>query len=317
MPRQPSRFIAYGVDANEAPHLTMCGIRAPTVPYPQQRRERPEFVAFLVIKGEIHLTDEMPDGIDPVVVGPGEIHVVGPGVWQSSTVPFPPGIVFLWFHFTIGSGTLLTADEADAVVRDQLQPPDGVPLQKRWLIPRQLQLGDELDQFTRDHTDLLENERLWGIHDLGTQALGAALVYRLHRAMTRSRQRGSDFARHAPEVVHAGRAKAWIRLHHERPIALAGIARAIGLNPAYLSRCFRRVTGETVGEALLAARIETAKRLLLDGVSVKAAAHHAGFASASYFCRRFHRATGTTPLGYVAHARRTLKPTRRSPRTSA
>jgi len=64
------------------------------------------------------------------------------------------------------------------------------------------------------------------------------------------------------------------------------------------------VTGQTAREALRATRIESAKRLLLDSHSVKAAALHAGFGSASYFCRQFLHVTRTTPLGYVAVVRR-------------
>lgn len=303
MERQPSRVLAYAIDAAAPVRLTMCGIRAPQQPFTQIRRQMPDFIAFLVIKGEIHLTDEMPDMVEPVTIRPGEIHLVAPGTWQASVGAFPVGIVFLWFHFSCGEAEALTAEASDALVRGQMHPSEGTAAQRRWLIPRHLQLGDELEEFTRAHTELLENERLWSVADRGTQAIGTALVYRLHRAFVRSRQRGRDFTRSAPEVAHVGRAKAFIRLNHEQPIALAEVAAAIGLNPAYLSRCFRRLTGQTIGDALLAARIETAKRLLLDGHTVKAAAFHAGFGSASYFCRQFLRVAKTTPLGYVAAAR--------------
>lgn len=307
MSRSPSRFIAHALEAETPIRLTMCGIRAPQEPFPQIRRHLPDFVAFIQIKGEIALTDKMPDTTESVRVGPGMVHVVAPAVWQASTVAFPAGIVFLWFHFHCASSRIQTAEDADAVVREQLNPAAGPVAQSRWLVPRHLDLGDELDDFTRAHTELLENVRLWGLTDRGTQALGTALVYRLHRAFVRSRQRGRDFIRSAPEAAHVGRAKAFIRLHHERPIALAEVAAAIDLNPAYLSRCFRRVTGETVGEALLGVRIEAAKRLLLEGHSVKAAAFHAGFGSASYFCRQFLRATRATPLGYVASVHKPIQ----------
>ena len=295
-----SRVIAYSIDAEAPLRLTTSGLRAPHGPFTQPRRSMREFVAFLVIKGEIHLTDELAGVAEPVTAGPGEIHLVAPDAWQSSTVPFAAGIVFLWFHFTCGPSEALTAEATDALVRDQLHPAYGSTGQPRWLIPRHLHLRDELDDFTRVHTELMQNERLWGIADRGTQAIGAALIYRLHRACVRSRQRGRDFIRSAPDAAHVGRAKAFIRLNHERPIALAEVAAAVDLNPAYLSRCFRRVTGQSVGEFLLAARIESAKRLLLEGYSVKAAAFHTGFGSASYFCRQFLRVAKTTPLGFVA-----------------
>jgi AraC-like DNA-binding protein len=315
MERPPSRIVAHAIDAAAPLRLTMCGIRAPREPFSQVRRVMPDFIAFLVIKGEIRLADEMPDVVEPAVVRAGDIHVAAPGTWQASIGPFPAGIVFLWFHFSCdGPAEALTAEATDAVVRRQLHPEADALAQARWLVPRHLHLGDELDDFTRAHTELLENARLWGIADRGTQTIGAALVYRLHRALVRSRQRVRSFIRTAPDAAHVGRAKAFIRLHHERPIALAEVAAGIGLNPEYLSRCFRRVTGQTVGEALLAARIETAKRLLLDGHNVKAAAFHAGFGSASYFCRQFRRVAKATPLGYVAAARRAPEAAGAAPR---
>lgn len=304
--------LAHAVDAAAPLRITSCGIRAPLSPHHQTRRQMPDFVAFLVVKGCIELTDELPDGIDRVTVGPGEIHVVAPGMWQASTRPFPPGMVFLWFHFSMGRQAPLDAAATDALVRELHSPASEPVAQRRWLIPRHLDLGDDLDAVTRSHTALFESARLWGLDDRGTQAIGAELVHRLHRTFTRSRLRGRDITRAEPAVAHVARAREHIRLHHQRAISLASVAEAIELNAEHLSRCFRRVTGRTVGEAILDARIDTAKRLLLEGYAVKEAAHHAGFASSGYFCRRFRRCVGTTPLGYLAGARgRVRLPTRR------
>ncbi len=313
--------LAYQVDAAASLRMVHVGIRAPQAPFIQQRRQQPDFVAFLVIKGEIELTDEMPDGIERVTVRPGEVHVVAPGLWQASTRPFPAGIVFLWFHFTIGAFRVLDTAATDDQVRELHQPAQapsaGRSPQRHWLIPRHLQFGDALEDVMRAHTALIENERLWGMDDRGSQAIGAELVYRLHRAFVQSRLRGRDIMRTAPEIAHVARAREFIRLNHERPISLASVANAIDLNPAYLSRCFGKVARHTVGEAILAARIETAKRLLIEGHAVKEAAYLSGFASASYFCRRFRRACGTTPLDYAAPvasaAARTPAPIQRRP----
>lgn len=296
-----SRWLAYAVAADAPLRLTMCGIRAPLQPFAQPRRSMPDFIAFLVIRGEIRLTDEISDGHEAVVVRPGEIHLVAPGIWQASTTPFPAGMVFLWFHFAMGGYDLLTCEEVDAEVRSQHRAGQGAPAPiRRWLIPRQFQLGDDLDAMTKAHTELLEHARLWGIDDRGTQVIGAAMVHRLHRAFSASRLHGRDITRLEPGVAHVARAQAWIRLHHERPVlSLSGIARAVGVNPAYLSRCFRRIAGTTVGDALLAARIGTAKRLLLEGTSCKETARLSGFSSSSYFSRMFLREVGTAPRQYL------------------
>jgi AraC-like DNA-binding protein len=295
-----TEIVGYAINPKSPIHLTACGIRAPHEPFPQQRRSMADFVAFMVIKGEIQLTDELTDGIDQVYVRPGEIHLVAPDAWQSSTVPFPPGIVFLWFHFSCAPAQALTADAVDALVKTQWARVQQGGSQERWIVPRHLHLGNELEHFIHAHQAMLENNRLWGGGDRGSDVLGQALIYKLHAMFIRSRFGDSGFTRVSPEAAHVARAQAHIRLFHERPIALAEIAAAVELNPQYLSRCFRRVTGRTVGDALLNARIETAKRHLLDGYSVKAAAYHAGFGSSSYFCRQFLRITRTTPSSYRA-----------------
>lgn len=265
----------------------------------------PDLIAFLVIKQEIALTDELPQRTEQVTVRSGEIHLVAPDSWQASTIPFPPGMVFLWFHYAVAELTPLDEAATDAAVRELYQPA-AAPTARRWLLPRHLDLGNELDAYTRDHTELLETVRLWGVTDPGSQVQGLALAHRLHRSFIRHRLHGQSITRHRPELAHVGRARAWIRLHHERKVSLAQVARAVDLNPAYLARCFRAVTGQSVGEAILDARIEAAKRLLLDGHSVKATASLAGFGSASYFCRLFQRSTGISPLGYRDRAQRPL-----------
>ena len=316
MPPPSTSALAYQIDASAPLRIIMAGIRSPQAPFVQQRRKLPEFIAFLVIKGEIELTDEMPDGVERLTVRPGEVHVVAPGVWQASTRPFPSGIVFLWFHFTIGNYRVLDSAATDDLVRVLHQPAQeptgGQRPQRHWLIPRHLDFGDALEDVMRAHTALLENERLWGMDDRGSQAIGADLVYRLHRSFVQSRLRGRDIMRRAPEIAHVARAREFIRLHHERPISLAKVASAIDLNPAYLSRCFAKVARHSVGEAIMAARIETAKRLLIEGHSVKEAAFHSGFASATYFCRRFRCACGTTPLEYSAAIAASVPPIRAS-----
>lgn len=299
MEQAGSRVMAYAIDPSKPIRLTLCGVRAPTQPWTQHRRQMSDFIAFMVIKDAIDLIDELPDGTDRFTVPAGEIHLVAPDAWQASIRPFPPGMVFLWFHFSADPFEPLDQAGCDTVVRDLFKPGERTSPQRRWLIPRHFALGDEIEAMTRLHGDLLENERLWGLQDEGTQVIGRAMVYRLHRAFAQSRLMGQDIMRSKPEFTHVARARAFIRLNHERPISLAKVAEEIGLNPSYLSRCFSAATGGTVGDAIFAARLTTAKRLLSEGHSVKETAFLAGFGSASYFCRMFRGATGLTPIAYL------------------
>ncbi|MBN1670414.1 MAG: helix-turn-helix transcriptional regulator [Kiritimatiellae bacterium] len=301
----PDSVLCYEIDVAEPLRYRGCGIRAPVdEPFVQKRRVMPEYVAFLMVRGEIFLTDEMPNGPERVRVGPGELHVVAPGLYQASTVPFAPGIVFLWFHFWCpGKLRLLTRAQTEERVRTYYQSWEKRHLRQHWLVPRHLALGRKLDLFTQAHADLLKSRRLWGSKDPGTAVLCRYLVYQLHLEFLDQVLAAPQAGRDAPAETHANRALTFIRLQYDKPITPADVANELGLNKAYLSRCFRRATGETLGACLLRTRLSAAKGLLREGqYSVKEIAHLSGFGSSGYFCRMFRRATGRTPLAFARSA---------------
>lgn len=76
-------------------------------------------------------------------------------------------------------------------------------------------------------------------------------------------------------------------------------AHLTGVHPAYLSRAFRRHTGETLSGLVRRLRLEHAtERLVRDGACIGLIGLEAGFADHSHFTRAFKRATGTTPQAY-------------------
>jgi AraC-like DNA-binding protein len=292
----------YEIDLRTPLRCTMAGIRAPLEPFPQSKRVMPDYIAFMVVKGEIFLTDFVPHP-EPVRVRAGEIHIVAPELAQSSTVPFAPGIQFLWFHFYIpGAARLRTRKQTHQIVNRLYKPGDVSP-QQRWLLPRHLVLHEHLDAMIRMHAELLENMKLWGRDDAGTHLICAHMVYLLHREFVQQTLRERAPGRVSPEVAHVSRAQNFIRLNYDKPISLAEVADNVQLNAAYLSRCFRKVTGRTVVDFILRTRIDAAKSLLAEqphAVPVKEVAYLTGFASAAYFCRIFRRLEKQTALQYAA-----------------
>lgn len=78
--------------------------------------------------------------------------------------------------------------------------------------------------------------------------------------------------------------------------ALAALAQAAGVTPAHLCRCSKRELGETPMRILLLMRIERAARLMMvQGLTIAAAAERCGFITASHFCRTFAAAYGMPP----------------------
>lgn len=77
------------------------------------------------------------------------------------------------------------------------------------------------------------------------------------------------------------------------------VADAFALSPAYVSRLFKRFTGESFVDYLTRLRLDFAEQLLRDTeLPVGEVAAQCGFSSASYFVRRFHQRRGVTPGDY-------------------
>lgn len=94
-------------------------------------------------------------------------------------------------------------------------------------------------------------------------------------------------------------AREYIGAHFRESFSLGELARLAGVHPAYLSRAFRRHTGETLSALVRRLRLEHAAERLARGTeSIGYIGLDAGFADHSHFTREFKRATGTTPQAY-------------------
>ena len=94
-------------------------------------------------------------------------------------------------------------------------------------------------------------------------------------------------------------AEALIRLRFEEEISTATLARELGCHPDYLGRLYRERFGCTVIDAINDARIECARKLLVNShLSVKEIAFESGYNDPVYFRRQFFRRTAMTPGEY-------------------
>ncbi len=91
----------------------------------------------------------------------------------------------------------------------------------------------------------------------------------------------------------------YINKNYASNLTLSNVANAYNLNPVYLSRIFKEITGFTFLEYLNNVRISEAKRLLRESeMKVIAIANEVGMDNQSHFGRVFKAVTGTTPLQY-------------------
>ena len=90
-----------------------------------------------------------------------------------------------------------------------------------------------------------------------------------------------------------------IRNDYSKPIKLEDLARIAGLNPQYLCKVFKQVTGKTPIDYLNYYRIECAGEMLcFEYMTVTETALQCGFGDLSYFNRLFKRQKHMSPTEY-------------------
>lgn len=99
---------------------------------------------------------------------------------------------------------------------------------------------------------------------------------------------------HQANIVE--QAKHYLRSNFQRPIALEELARFCCVSYHHLEHIFKKITGVSPWQYLLALRIAEAKRLLADSdLTVYMVGEKVGFDDAGYFGRQFKKKTGLSP----------------------
>lgn len=104
-----------------------------------------------------------------------------------------------------------------------------------------------------------------------------------------------------PIARHLLKAKDLADARYFEPLAVADLAAAAGLSPAYFSRSFKRAFGESPHEYLLTRRLERAAGLLrTTNRSVADICFAVGMSSVGSFTTSFTRIYGRSPTAYRA-----------------
>jgi AraC-like DNA-binding protein len=102
------------------------------------------------------------------------------------------------------------------------------------------------------------------------------------------------------DLAHLRRARDLIDREHAQPLDVPSMARAALMSPSHVSRKFRAAYGETPYSYLMTRRIERAKALLRQGMSVTDTCVTVGCTSLGSFSSRFTEIVGETPSRYRA-----------------
>jgi transcriptional regulator GlxA family with amidase domain len=112
----------------------------------------------------------------------------------------------------------------------------------------------------------------------------------------------SDSGLHHDEIIIE--AQEWLRLHYNEPINLNRLATTLQLSMRSFNRRFKQATGATASDYLQKQRMTNAKELLrTSNLSISEVAAQSGYQDSSYFCERFKKAMGQSPLAYRTSVR--------------
>ena len=96
----------------------------------------------------------------------------------------------------------------------------------------------------------------------------------------------------------------YIQKHLGDDLSLVTLSEKVYLNPSYLSRRYKELTGKNITDTITEARMTRAAQLLDDEqFKVRNVAEMVGFASAAHFSRVFKKHTGMTPQEYRDNSR--------------
>ena len=100
------------------------------------------------------------------------------------------------------------------------------------------------------------------------------------------------------DLVHLRRARDFIDRNYSEPLDVPAIANAACMSSAHFSRKFRSAYGESPYSYLMTRRMERAKALLRQGMSVTDTCVYVGCTSLGSFSSRFTEIVGEAPSLY-------------------
>lgn len=90
----------------------------------------------------------------------------------------------------------------------------------------------------------------------------------------------------------------WLTLQYSQPISIENMSQTLGYHRTHLSKMFKQYTGMSPMTFLLKIRMERAKLLLNEDLTVEQIASSVGFADPLYFSKQFKKWHGCSPTEY-------------------
>ena len=121
----------------------------------------------------------------------------------------------------------------------------------------------------------------------------------LHMLFVQCRQENPNIVKNGEKVQsrHARLAVEYIEQHYREQFTAKGVAKILGIDPIYLSLCFKESMGKTFTEYVMEFRLDRAMDALLNKqISIEDAAKAGGFPSARTFIAKCKKVYHITPF---------------------
>lgn len=227
---------------------------------------------ILVKSGQLALWEEE----QSFLLEAGQTLLLYPHRRHGGTGNFPKGLSFYWIHFevedTISDDSDIRSESLTIPQVNRLRRPEKLEALFRYFLE---------SQETGDLTQVTAN--------LLIQLMLAEVSHTVVQENNDSEKVNSLAA-----MVHN-----YIWMHSGESITAGQIAEALGYNPDYLGRVYRKIYGDTITQAIHQSRVAQACRLLMDSEkTIEEIAPICGFSDADYFRRIFRRYKHITPLAF-------------------
>ena len=215
----------------------------------------------------------------------GEALLLVPGHIHGGAAAYPPDLRFYWIHFDL-SGPCDNSDGSADIPHTQIHLPKHAPVARA-------------DRLTELFRMFLDDQETGGLLQWKADLL---LCLILTEVASPYPVVSND---NLPSATIADRARQYIKTHVHEELCTSKISEAIGLNPDYLERIYKKTFNLTITQAIHHFRIKYSRRLILDGIhNIYQIAYQCGYSDPNYFRRIFKRHVGMTPKAFQKlHAR--------------
>ena len=269
---------------------TYIGIASKNMYREKVAKYHPETEIFLQISG----TTTKMLGSKKIVTSPGDIHIIAPNT-AHCRLDFSPDAKS---HRIVFSPNAIRMQEGHFFQEEFVKPLE----EGRLELPELLQPGHPAYEAVYQLMMQLESCRIFEknyrqqrLHIL----MGVCLALMPYCRVVADPSPISDPGHEGVKLC-----KRYLHNHHTQKLTLGEVAEHCHLHPNYLCKIFRENTGESIFEYLTRIRVESAQRLLLDGLPVSVVAELSGFHSERLLYRKFKEQTGMTPKAYAKENRK-------------